>query len=1035
MSSTDASFQISSSSNGAASSDVVMAAPARETDIDNADRGSSNRVASREVTVRSSHMTIPRSKFNSRSPSPAGSNKVIQGGARGDSPASGRIRTLERNLDKEEAQTRQLRHRLTNEGLVAEDRRRQISMLESQGAHLASESRVLQEQAVSRTNYLQQELGQASGYVKDAERNTRHYQEEAFQHHRDAVHRADQCSRLGNEAWRRLNLASEQETMTRHELEAANITLCATRSREVIRQQEVQVASESFHREYAAADNARSELGVSRAMIDQLEQNAAALTHEYSKVENTAMELHYNLCAVTAGAHKSQGQMSLQYSLLEEANAQQIGDMNSQVQNLTDAIILERKAVEVNVGADFEKVISARDFQVCELESEVNSVNEQLRESQQLLRIAKAKFVDSKDDTVSAEDFERFRDEMTKRIGTTLDSNESMMYQCQDKDIKMKELSDEISIQNKMIEELQNDNAKKDASLRKATIPAPNSSEWSVERLPMISTCYEENGSSCNTMINGVQCHRRNGSLQKCMFQVNIDSSQSHCGEGMGYDCRCRLCHEALKNTVPDPNRAKNPVGLALAAVDRMIAKNDAVNTGTPSGVSAAHKGTLQERPPVPFVGPTWNGPGFDGTGEEEWALPYAEDEDEEVYDDWGGGGASFPEPHTRFRPKEVKVPGFPTFPGISKYQLASIRCLTTASVYDDQAEVAWWNEIYTKSFEELKSSGLPRYAPLDRLYAQGLLKTLPSDLRLQVDDLEKIAIKDNRTLTGRQIAWMIFESFRTSSHMSTVYTINDLQSLEWRGDAKMAEFLSVFKNFRENMDPDSQIGPKALRDLLVPLLNQSTVLAPDMAEFRRAKGKSHEHEDHSLKFLLNSMESNIRAVHEAKMVQARAQGLNGKSKTPKDPAAPAKGEGKSGAGRGKAKAKPKADAKKSAKPATGTAEGVSGSGKDKTPTGTGKPGRTDEELAKICFFFQSDHNGGSTCKFSKEDCAREHVKVSKADFIKMGPPKSRSPSAGPKAKSQGPCRAFLRGDCPRGTECPWPHCTLEEWKKKNQKD
>ena len=194
----------------------------------------------------------------------------------------------------------------------------------------------------------------------------------------------------------------------------------------------------------------------------------------------------------------------------------------------------------------------------------------------------------------------------------------------------------------------------------------------------MISTCYEENGSSCSTMINGIPCHRRNGSLQKCIFHVNIDSPQSHCGEGIGYDCRCKLCHDALKTTVPESNVAKNQVGLALAAVDRMVAKNEALTTGTPYGVSGAHKGTLPERPPVPFVGPSY-GPGFDGTGDDEWAYPCEEEEEEEQ--NWGG--ASFPEPYTRFRPKEVKVPGFPTFPGISKYQLASIRCLTTASVYD----------------------------------------------------------------------------------------------------------------------------------------------------------------------------------------------------------------------------------------------------------------------------------------------------------------------------------------------------------------
>ena len=40
--------------------------------------------------------------------------------------------------------------------------------------------------------------------------------------------------------------------------------------------------------------------------------------------------------------------------------------------------------------------------------------------------------------------------------------------------------------------------------------------------------------------------------------------------------------------------------------------------------------------------------------------------------------------------------------------------------------------------------------------------------------------------------------------------------------------------------------------------INQATALAPDIAEFGRAKGKSHENEDRSLAFLVKAMESNI---------------------------------------------------------------------------------------------------------------------------------------------------------------------------------
>ncbi len=65
--------------------------------------------------------------------------------------------------------------------------------------------------------------------------------------------------------------------------------------------------------------------------------------------------------------------MALQHSSLEESNAVQMCSMNSQVQNVTDAIVLERNAIEVTVYAEFEKVTTARDEQVLGFQSKSTS--------------------------------------------------------------------------------------------------------------------------------------------------------------------------------------------------------------------------------------------------------------------------------------------------------------------------------------------------------------------------------------------------------------------------------------------------------------------------------------------------------------------------------------------------------------------------------------------------------------------------------------------------------------------------------------
>jgi hypothetical protein len=150
----------------------------------------------------------------------------------------------------------------------------------------------------------------------------------------------------------------------------------------------------------------------------------------------------------------------------------------------------------------------------------------------------------------------------------------------------------------------------------------------------------------------------------------------------------------------------------------------------------------------------------------------------------------------------------------------------------------------------------------------------------------------------------------------------------------------------------------------------------------------------------------------------------------------------------------------------TGTTIGVSDMGGDQksTPCGSNKIGRTIEDLAKICYFFQTDHNGGSSCKFSREECKLEHVKVTKDDFLKMTVPEPQSSTPSPRKFEidsndgsvwckccemwlNGPvqladhkfgkkhglntiCKAFRRSICPLGADCPFPHMTLEEWKK-----
>ena len=49
---------------------------------------------------------------------------------------------------------------------------------------------------------------------------------------------------------------------------------------------------------------------------------------------------------------------------------------------------------------------------------------------------------------------------------------------------------------------------------------------------------------------------------------------------------------------------------------------------------------------------------------------------------------------------------------------------------------------------------------------------------------------EQGKLLTGRQVAWMLYDYFRTDDHMSLMYTCNELHAMNWHGDERMEEYL-----------------------------------------------------------------------------------------------------------------------------------------------------------------------------------------------------------------------------------------------------
>ena len=100
-------------------------------------------------------------------------------------------------------------------------------------------------------------------------------------------------------------------------------------------------------------------------------------------------------------------------------------------------------------------------------------------------------------------------------------------------------------------------------------------------------------------------------------------------------------------------------------------------------------------------------------------------------------------------------------------------RELVAAPSYNDKADVTWFKRASAKgvTFEQLADIGESRFMPLDALLCTGLMRTLPPDLRNKTKRKETEAWKSDTAITGRQVAWVIYDYYRTEDHVPCVRT------------------------------------------------------------------------------------------------------------------------------------------------------------------------------------------------------------------------------------------------------------------------
>ena len=179
---------------------------------------------------------------------------------------------------------------------------------------------------------------------------------------------------------------------------------------------------------------------------------------------------------------------------------------------------------------------------------------------------------------------------------------------------------------------------------------------------------------------------------------------------------------------------------------------------------------------------------------------------------------STLPEHLVRKEKETLHLPkDLPTVVGLNAWLAKVAQALAEASAYNDRKEVAWFLQVSEpdQTFETLADPGLDRFHNLDSMLSVALQgKIKGGDLERELYNLLSNMIKEQRLISGRQVAHMVCHSLRLNEKRSTVYSITDVCNVKWAGDTYAK--ISLFKSHWDNV---VQTLPSLFDDLLCEML------------------------------------------------------------------------------------------------------------------------------------------------------------------------------------------------------------------------
>jgi hypothetical protein len=182
----------------------------------------------------------------------------------------------------------------------------------------------------------------------------------------------------------------------------------------------------------------------------------------------------------------------------------------------------------------------------------------------------------------------------------------------------------------------------------------------------------------------------------------------------------------------------------------------------------------------------------------------------------------------------KIEIANFPTIAQLSAWKSYLKLALVEASGRRDEKPVVEWVQAVeaegTKPID-FAESGVG-FETLDRKLSAALMRVTKGELGRKINIESQLMNAKGAVLKGRQIYWMILNSFRTNPNMGMVYGVRDLSRVRWLGDDRLEAFQSnwftVINQLRTPMT-DGQLA-----EVLLELLDQSKEMKEDIAAYRR---------------------------------------------------------------------------------------------------------------------------------------------------------------------------------------------------------